>query len=166
MVYWELGDCFVGHPRQTSKWNRYGSQRGHVPAPQRRLDSRLTDAQKKKLSLSVPMATLHGFVTVAQGLAPRDDEVCCLLHEFKSSVCAQMAAQVPRTSEPSHHLCFSLSQPQHQCTVLHEMHTPEGQTCPNNTIVHSKDTKVTRTNHFAPTLVRLLYVPAVVKGCP
>ena len=41
-----------------------------------------------------------------------------------------------------HHVYVCVSQPQHQCTVLHWVRTQEGQARPNNTRVHSKNTRI------------------------
>ena len=88
------------------------------------------------LCLSVPMAILHRFVTVSRGMASRDHKGCCWLYDVEMQ--STVDAQLPCTCDLLHPVYFSLSQPQHQCTVLHWTHTQERQTCLNNTSAHSK----------------------------
>ena len=69
------------------------------------------EAQKAHatLFLSVPAATLCGFVAVAQEMATRDREVRCLPHEFhamQATVCARSATQLPCTQSHLAHACF------------------------------------------------------------
>ena len=99
--------------------------------------------------VSVPMATLCDFVTVAQGMATQDREVCCLPHEFhamESTVRARWAAQLPRTRSHLAHanwLSFTVPTALH-CPAPEIPHrttaTPRKVICPGS-CVHTNNTR-------------------------